>query len=74
MYQRGRGQQALNRGSKKYLKKLKKRLDKPLNLWYNKYVIKRDYKIKNFLKELFHYDKEDDKKGQIYKVAFIRRG
>ena len=48
MYQRDRAKQATGQRLKKKIKKLKKRLDKLLKLWYNKYVIKRDYKIKIF--------------------------
>jgi hypothetical protein len=47
-----------NHQSKKILKKLKKRLDKWLLVWYNKYVLKRGTKNQN-LKGIDNYGKND---------------
>ena len=40
-------------GVEKNSKKFEKSLDEWHKVCYNKYVIKRDYKIKNIFKELF---------------------
>lgn len=76
MYQRDREQTQDSKKIKKVLKKNKKRLDKMLKVWYNKYVIKRDYKIKNFLKGVVLYDKDKqkgNKEGYVQSYACIRR-
>lgn len=71
MYQRDREQ---TQDNKKNKKSFKKRLDKLFKVWYNKYVIKRDYKTKKFFEGVVLYDKDKqkgNKKGYVQSYACI---